>query len=619
MNPQIGLFYPPLWLFPALRIPYTLKAAVVLQCLHVLAGAVGMYVLLRIRLRSRREALIGAFVYQFFGGFYSNAEHVDIIRAFAISPWLLAAATVRLSDPPIPTRLLLLPAAVFLMATGAYPGNIVAALLMCGLYLVLQALDQLIAGIPKRRVALRIASGALLLVIGIGMAIPSLGPPLLFRKEVVRYHLGPTSFATFSWIHLAGLFLPNDRLPGDISMSSTFIGFVVLAGVVLLRRRVIRLISVPAALALFAAAMAAGPPSPIYRAVRAALPILGSSRFPLSDYRAWFAIGLISCAATSLRDMRIRPMTVRRFLFRVAILGGLVIWGTTAAYGRHPAGAVAISAAIALAAALAGIHLWQRRSSSGWRMGIAGLLFIIGADSGRVILAVEKTWAVPDLLRYWQNYYGGPVRLQETGRVVSPLVFAGTTRRPPRVDPGPGNYRASGYLIGTYNTRDFGNLLLESKRRVDEVPWMHAFIRRAWAPLLYPIPRNAERDLSWLPVAAPGSAAWVAAPGSVVQTHYGLDRIDYRASLPAPALLVENETFFPGWCARVGDDGRLIQAVRVNGGLRGWLLPAGRYEIHAQFSFPHFPTMLRVGGAALVVYTLIYAVTICARRSRRLH
>ncbi len=32
---------------------------------------------------------LGAFVFQFFGGFYSNAEHVDIIRAFALTPWLL--------------------------------------------------------------------------------------------------------------------------------------------------------------------------------------------------------------------------------------------------------------------------------------------------------------------------------------------------------------------------------------------------------------------------------------------------------------------------------------------------------------------------------------------------
>ena len=83
---QSGLWYPPLWVFPLLKIPYTLPAAVALQALHVLVGALGMYALLRTALRTRREALLGAFVFQLFGGFYSNAEHVDIVRAFAFTP-----------------------------------------------------------------------------------------------------------------------------------------------------------------------------------------------------------------------------------------------------------------------------------------------------------------------------------------------------------------------------------------------------------------------------------------------------------------------------------------------------------------------------------------------------
>ena len=87
---QSGLWYPPLWVFPLLKIPYTLSAAVTLQALHVLLGALGMYALLHTTLRTRREALLGAFVFQLFGGFYSNAEHVDIVRAFAFTPWWLA-------------------------------------------------------------------------------------------------------------------------------------------------------------------------------------------------------------------------------------------------------------------------------------------------------------------------------------------------------------------------------------------------------------------------------------------------------------------------------------------------------------------------------------------------
>ncbi|HEY7370307.1 MAG TPA: hypothetical protein VIA29_10500, partial [Thermoanaerobaculia bacterium] len=59
INLQNGLWYPPFWLFPALGIPYTLKAAIVLQCLHVLLGAVGAFFFLRHLLRSNRLATIG--------------------------------------------------------------------------------------------------------------------------------------------------------------------------------------------------------------------------------------------------------------------------------------------------------------------------------------------------------------------------------------------------------------------------------------------------------------------------------------------------------------------------------------------------------------------------------
>lgn len=56
---QAGMNYLPLWAFPLFKIPYTLHAAVVFQCLHILFGSVGMFLLARIeaaieRLRARR-------------------------------------------------------------------------------------------------------------------------------------------------------------------------------------------------------------------------------------------------------------------------------------------------------------------------------------------------------------------------------------------------------------------------------------------------------------------------------------------------------------------------------------------------------------------------------------
>jgi len=70
------------------------------------------------------------------------------------------------------------------------------------------------------------------------------------------------------------------------------------------------------------------------------------------------------------------------------------------------------------------------------------------------------------------------------------------------------------------------------------------------------------------------------------QLVYGADAIGYRVRLERPALVVENEIYFPGWSAGLaGPDGsvRVVDAVRVNGVWRGWPLPAGEYELDARF------------------------------------
>ncbi len=124
LNLQTGLHYPPMWIFPLLGIPYTLPAAVVLQCLHVFAGALGMYVFARALLRSRREAFLAAFVFQLFGGFYSNAEHVDIVRSFAMLPWLFwAAAPPAPDEARLPRRILAVPARRFSPRRRRLPGQ----------------------------------------------------------------------------------------------------------------------------------------------------------------------------------------------------------------------------------------------------------------------------------------------------------------------------------------------------------------------------------------------------------------------------------------------------------------------------------------------------------------
>jgi len=83
---QSGAFYLPLQVLDWVNIDYSLVNAVRFQSLHVLLGAFGVLVLLRAMGFSVGWALLGAAGYHFSVGFYSNQQHVDIVRAMAILP-----------------------------------------------------------------------------------------------------------------------------------------------------------------------------------------------------------------------------------------------------------------------------------------------------------------------------------------------------------------------------------------------------------------------------------------------------------------------------------------------------------------------------------------------------
>ncbi len=589
LNIQTSLFYPPLWLFPALHIPYTLHAAIVLQCLHVLAGSLGMYALLRVLLRSRREALIGAFAYQFFGGFFSNAEHVDIVRAFAFSPWLLYTLSIRRSDPAIPRRLLAAPLAMFAFVTGAYPGATLGAFAVGGVYPLLQAAFAS-AGKPgeRRRSAIRVALAFAMLAIGIGMAAAAIGPPLLYRQEFARSNLGPPSQTTFRLAHFAGLVLINTGLPGDISMTSTFVGFLAVAAFFLIPWRALRAMGPVAGVALFAGLMAGGPANPFYRFVRGAFSLFGSSRFPIADYRGWIAVGLIACAASSLRSLRRRTLSRGRIISGLVVLVAFTGWAFPVAYATVGSSRSIAAAVAALVASVAAVLLWQARQGRPWKLAVAGLLAIIALDAARMYLPIRGVWMVPDEIGVCRTFCKPPAIMHDRGLIVAPEVLAGLNGpRPARLELGFDGYKASGYLLGTFNGRDNGNMLLESKRAIDAVPWTRRYMRAAWMPLLFD-PALAARGRIPDPSARPESLV----PGSVAQTYYGLDRITYDVRLPQPALFVENESFFTGWTARLSDRPETPAAIAINGGLRAWNLPAGRYRMEATFRLPRFTELV---------------------------
>lgn len=617
LNLQTGLWYPPMWVFPLLHIPYTLSAAVVLQCLHVLAGALGMYVLLRAVTRSRREALLGAFCFQLFGGFYSNAEHVDIVRAFALTPWLLwCLVPSRGREGRFPGRLAALPFAVFAMSTGGYPGNLIAALLLVGVLVALRLLE----GGARRRLlwAAACAGGTLL---GLAMAAVHLGPAWLHRAELTRFHAPASVYrASLGTAHLPGLLLANRGMPGDISMSSTFVGLLVLAGLCLLTRRALRENWPYLVVLALAAAMAAGNNLPLHPALRGWIAPLGFSRFPSSDYRGFAAVLLIVLAAAGWTRWRRDPGSPWSLALRAIPLVLFAAWSLARTGASRTGWGAPAQVAGCLVLVLIALR-WQARARV-WLHPILLLLLAASLDASRVLPRMDS-WSVPNLIETCRLYAPTLARLHDAGRVAEPAVFSERAGpRPARID-GDLGYYANGYLTGTYNVRDFGGTALSARARVFDVPSGLQFMCREWLGVLVELPANPSAEN----VSAPGvraSLLGAQADSRVAQTIYGSDRIVYRVALDEPRLLIENEIYFPGWSARLsggpGGNSR-IDAHRVNDVWRGWILPAGTYTMEARFRLPGLRRFAALSAAAWLTWVLLCAAlfrrSLYAARFRR--
>ena len=64
-----------------------------------------MFFFLSALFKSPKYAIIGAIAFQFFGGFYANSEHVDIVRGFVLLPWLFYVFTLDMEKPKINTNI----------------------------------------------------------------------------------------------------------------------------------------------------------------------------------------------------------------------------------------------------------------------------------------------------------------------------------------------------------------------------------------------------------------------------------------------------------------------------------------------------------------------------------
>ncbi len=618
LNLQSGLYYPPLWFFALFHLPYDLRAATILQCLHVLLGAIGMYVLVHRLFRSEAYALAGAAMFQLFGGFYSNAEHPDIVRSFAFVPWLFFAFTFRDGHRlPGKAQLVLLPLAVFFAATGGYPGNLVATLFLLGVYVAAQVTDALARRHAPSRVALVTLSILGLLVLGLGLAAVHLGPPWIDRTYMAR--LGAHFRYRSLWLeHLPLLFYSSRPLQEEPSMTSTFL---TIPGVLLaffisgkgLRERWPWLVVLGTSIL-----MVAGDRSFLWKALTASVGAFRLSRFPSSDYRPLIALALVVIAASGFRSLDRKEIGARSFAVRSALAFAAVGIAGRALYGAWLAPRVVLGSAVAIAAVV--VFVWIRTASEprGRAAAVACLVALIALDAWRV-LPDMITWKEPDIASLYQRRKWVHPTTEE--RKASMFEAAPASRPAREETEHPHWYSWAGYLEGRYMIADKAPCILRSAVLVFEKPLYKDFMSLPWTSLdLAPPARTSE--IARLTVAddrlGKALARAVRRPAGIRQTRYGMDQISYRVSLPRETLVVENEIYFPGWEATLGPPGRRsVRAVEVDGVFRGWLLPAGDYAMVARFRLPHLGAFRLVSLTSLALWLVVLGLglTVEARRS----
>jgi hypothetical protein len=108
------------------------------------------------------------------------------------------------------------------------------------------------------------------------------------------------------------------------------------------------------------------------------------------------------------------------------------------------------------------------------------------------------------------------------------------------------------------------------------------------------------------------AAASAAAPSAARITNYQSQHVAIEAEAPAPALLVLNDTNYPGWRAYL--NGQPADMLTVNFLFRGVLLPAGKSTVE----FRYQPWSFRVGGVfSLAAFAVLALLVVRERRQGR--
>lgn len=636
---QSGIYYPPIWIFPLFHIPYTIDAANIFQAVHFLAGAVGVFLLLNLFFKNKLFAFSGAFCFQFFGGLYSNSQHVDIIRAFVLLPYLFYVFTLVTPDLEIekpgtryirlPKRLLFIPIVLYLFETGAYPGNLISAVFIIGIYVLLQ-LIQIYVETENRLLIVRFTAvvGALSLL-GIALAAVYLVPPFLFRSEMVRYNSLNTHIYEHVWFsQFPGLFLSSKFLPGEISMSSTYVTLPAFIIAFFAQRRFIKQYWIWMVLGLISLMMALGPLSFFWKTLTKILPILNYSRMASSDYRIFLVFPILILFIGGIQaiisdKLKFENMAIRTVAASIIVIQGVYMVYFPGSYEQYQKinefgvvprfinwlntsnrNLLVIEVFLVFIFVVATCYLfWRRRQAVSSLVAI--LIVLISIDAYRV-LPDMNTWSDPVAQK---DIFGNYQFLEQNELVTTRIPENINVPRDPRETQD--SYWLSligGYIDGRFLATDKVPCYILACEKALNDPLYNQYMQFGWRPIILDQPLvNTGSEELYLDKSNIQKFLQENPKQSIMQVDYNINKITYDVSLDSPKLFIENEIYFPGWTAEVsmGNTTTKIEAVQVNDVFRGWLLPAGKYTMITRFVFPYYYTFLAISLTAFLIWCLI--------------
>lgn len=607
VNPQSQLWSPLTWLV-SLTVGYDPLVVQQQQFLLMLFGSMGVYFLGYNLWVRRASALLAAVAFNFTSARLCNAQHMDIVTAFSLFPWVLYAIRRLAQGQWLATPLLGAVAGV--LVVSGYPGIVLLSpfwfLCWAGWCLVTECKDRA----SKRRFVLGLALGGLIAIgISAGYWLPivtNIGSFTRGDAFSTDAALAQSLFVGDVWhlLYGASTRITPDAYSTDVSMRGLYFGVVALGlgvyAVLFKRGPAVTALAIGLVLAIV---LSVGRNTFIRIALHDWLSFLNYSRFPSVDSRAVVSLAgslLAGAGLSYLRDdEEARRRLLRIFLTLVVLMLVGLIWLKNVVYPGidahllaecfHKAVTVEL---LVLAAALVVVV----RSARPIGLTLA-LLTVAAFDSATHTSTDVSLYALPS--------DGGMVHLRE----IHSKTFDAAKALLPRID---SPNLADGAANDAFLSKDF---YLASYTPF-QLKRLHALLGKGFKPFLL----NGQRVVGFVGAEPPGDGASFmqkATPVDFQIPRYSPSMVQYQVHVPVRTLLVFNEMYFPGWRARV--DGRSVGAMReVAGGLRGLVVEAGRHTIVTRF----LPTSFMIGASltllswAMVLGWLVGAWVRARRRAQ---